>query len=293
MRDCSWSIVTTIWLQRPLPILSNNDVGSIWKGIFRLLGPPLLRSLSDICLRPKKHEQKVRPRPYNLYIRLGPFRFLISKCGWAGKKKAWRLHARLDRNRTMSRDIWYLWPQVQKKARKDYDQDGGGLLRRITSLFQSNFCPIYWFRSLGVAFCRGSGWLEFSLIICRPERYTSILSTLDARVCFALGHETRSGRDRDKHKVRTINSGNRAKIVNDTAVCYATDCNFGRQRSPSPMQRPPLTPLCHVEPQVKWDLAKILCADNRGLSIIALRIKMQLKGDKFGFFKLRQSRSAI
>ena len=115
MRDCSWSIVTTIWLQRPLPILSNNDVGSIWKGISRLLGPPLLRSLSDICLRPKKHEQKVRPRPYNLYIRLGPFRFLISKCGWAGKKKAWRLHARLDRNRTMSRDIWYLWPQVQKK----------------------------------------------------------------------------------------------------------------------------------------------------------------------------------
>ena len=87
MRDCSWSIVTTIWLQRPLPILSNNDVGSIWKGISRLLGPPLLRSLSDICLRPKKHEQKVRPRPYNLYIRLGPFRFLISKCGWAGKKK--------------------------------------------------------------------------------------------------------------------------------------------------------------------------------------------------------------
>ena len=68
--------------ERSPPNLSDNNVGSVWKGIFRpLLGPPSLPALSDICQSGKNMGQKMR-WSYNLYIGLGPFRFLISKCGW-------------------------------------------------------------------------------------------------------------------------------------------------------------------------------------------------------------------
>ena len=101
--------------------------------LFRLLGPPLLPALSDICPSPKKHGQKVRP--YNLYsIGLGPFRFLISKCGWVCRMPQWMPSSPTDISRTLKdsqsqrllavfdrtepcvvrRYIWCLWPHVQK-----------------------------------------------------------------------------------------------------------------------------------------------------------------------------------
>ena len=152
-----------VWFEKPYSAL--------------FLGLPLLPSaLSDICPIATKTWAK-NVQPYNLYIGLGPFdSWLVNvvECAGCGIVEKLGLCRRATPCKVGWNQIHLIPPDRICRKKQDRITSDEGIRVVSHPCFNPIFVQFIGFvRRESFAFCRGNksrGWLEFSLIIRRPER---------------------------------------------------------------------------------------------------------------------------